>query len=74
MTPDDLDDTLRHILASILGDVAHFPSVTPGHAVGALSATDAALFARRCEQLVAGDHGQSLDDQGVLRLRFDDAA
>jgi hypothetical protein len=54
---DTLDeDTLRGLLAAedLLGEVAEFPAVTPGHLVGSLDAERAALFAQRCHALVDG--------------------
>jgi hypothetical protein len=51
--PDD--ETMRALLATVLGDVAWFPSVTVGHLVGSLSAWDAATFAGRCDLLVNND-------------------
>lgn len=69
-----LDETLRAVLATVIGDVALFPAVTPGHALGSLGADEAALFARRCEALVSTTIPAHVDDAGVLRLEFDDAA
>lgn len=68
------DDVARAICASILGDVAHFPSVTVGHVLGSLDATEAARFAARCDVLVTtNDARGSITDDGVLVLAFDDA-
>ena len=39
------DDVRELVAASGVGDAALFPTVLPGHAVGAMSATEAALFA-----------------------------
>ena len=65
------DEIVRAICASILGDVAQFPSVTVGHVVGSLNADEAATFARRCDALAAGEAVGSCDDvTGALMLAF----
>ena len=65
------DDIVRAICASILGDVAHFPSVTVGHVLGSLDAIEAARFAARCDVLVSSDQAVgSVTDDGVLVLAF----
>jgi len=43
-------DLLRVILAEIIGDVAHFPTVAVGHLLGSLTADEAARFARRADE------------------------
>jgi hypothetical protein len=65
------DETLRAVLASIHGDCAWFPAVTPGHLVGALDATDAAVFAQRCTVLATALVPGEPDARGNVVLRFD---
>lgn len=64
------DETLRCILATLIGDCAQFAAVKPGHAVGSLDADQAALFAHRAEAFVAGTIPASVGDDGVVRLHF----
>jgi len=48
---EDADgDLLRVMLAEIIGDVAHFPTVAVGHLLGSLTADEAARFARRADE------------------------
>ena len=71
----DDTETLRCVLASVIGDVAHYPAVTAGHLVGSLSAGEAAIFARRCDELVSTTVPADVDpDTGTVRLRFADLA
>ena len=59
------DDTgVRNLLHVIFGDPAHLPSVTLGHLVGSLSATEAAQFAG----LATGSLAVTFSDDGVLQL------
>lgn len=67
-TPDD--ETVRCILATILGDVAHFPAATIGHLVGSLDATGAALFAERCDAFVHGVIKGHVAPDGTVTLDF----
>ena len=64
------DDTLRAVLASVVGDVAHFPNVTPGHVLGSLDAGEAAIFARRVDELISSDVPATVTDDGVVVLHF----
>lgn len=68
------DETMRHVVASIIGDAALAPAITTGEAVGSLGADQAALFARRCRELVTTTVPAVIDDTGVLRLQFTDLA
>ena len=64
-------ETLRCVLASVIGDVAHFPAVTPGHALGSLDATDAAQFAQRAGLMASGEALGSVDEvTGQVVLSF----
>ena len=64
------DETLRAILASVVGDVANFANVTPGHLVGSLNADEAAIFARRVDELISSDVPASVTDDGTVVLHF----
>jgi len=68
---DDQRETLRCILAEIVGDVAHFPTVAVGHVLGTLSADEARRFAHLCDQFVAGAVTGRVDEAtGHVRLDF----
>lgn len=68
---DDQRETLRCILAEIVGDVAHFPTVPVGHVLGTLSADEARRFAQLCDQFVAGAVTGRVDEAtGHVRLDF----
>lgn len=68
---DDERETLRCILAEIVGDVAHFPTVPVGHVLGTLSAEEARRFAQLCDQFVAGAVTGRVDEAtGHVRLDF----
>ena len=67
------DEEVRCVLATILGDVAHFPAVTLGHLIGSLTATEAAVFANRCSALVDGTVNGYVDE-ATGRVAFDFAA
>lgn len=63
---DDIEsDSLRSWLEPMLGDVAQFPAVTPGHLLGSLSATEAATFSR----FIDGQLTLTIDDNGEYALR-----
>ncbi len=68
------DGTLRCVLASVVGDVAHFANVTPGHLVGSLTVDEAAIFARRVDELISSVVEASVTDDGVVVLHFTDLA
>ena len=68
------DETLRAVLASVVGDVANFTNVTPGHIVGSLDAGEAAIFARRVDELISSDVPATVDDDGTVVLHFAEAA
>lgn len=68
------DDTLRAVLATVIGDVAHFPAVTVGHLIGSLSAGEAEIFARRVDELVTSVVPCSVSPDGVVTLEFSDLA
>lgn len=70
----DDDETLRCVLASVVGDVAHFANVRPGHVVGSLTAAEAALFALRCDELVTTTVQHTIEACGRLVLHFTDPA
>lgn len=68
--PDDREDVLRSLVAIAMdSDAALFPTIEAGHALGALSAAEAATFARAVDDLVAGVLIADVDDAGTLRLR-----
>lgn len=67
-TGGDQDVILRALLAIELGDVALFPSIHPGHAVGSLDATAAGRFAELVVRYNANELASTFDDDGVLRL------
>lgn len=68
---DDERETLRCILAEIVGDVAHSPTVPVGHVLGTLSAEEARRFAQLCDQFVAGAVTGRVDEAtGHVRLDF----
>lgn len=64
---DDERETIRHILAAIVGDVAHFPAVTVGAVLGSLSADEAATWARMCDAFAADPAGEA---ERLLELKF----
>ena len=66
------DDTLRAVLASVVGDVANFANVDPGHVLGSMSAGEAAIFARRVDELISSDVPATVDDDGTVVLHFKD--
>lgn len=70
-TEQNEDETLRCVVATILGDVAHFPAVTLGHLVGSLTAAEAATFATRCTALVETEVPAVVDEAGRVHLQFD---
>jgi hypothetical protein len=64
-------ESLRCILAAVVGDVAHFANVRPGHVLGTLSADEAVLFARLCDEYVAEQIPAEVDEAtGHVVLRF----
>jgi hypothetical protein len=71
---DDVE-TLRCVLASVVGDVAHFPAVPAGHVLGTLTAAEAAIFAQRCDELVDATVPAAVDPAtGHVVLQFSDLA
>jgi len=64
----DDDEILRALLAIELGDVALFPAIHPGHAVGALDAAAAQRFADLVVRYNATDLVGMVDDDGIFRL------
>lgn len=67
----DDDETVRSIVASIIGDDARMPAFATGTVVGAMRADEAALFARRCELLVSTTVPSTVTDDGDVVLHFD---
>ena len=51
---DELADVVRGLAHYVLGDAVLFPSVTVGHAVGAMDADEAFRFANSCDLYTAG--------------------
>lgn len=50
----DDDELIRYLVQHVTGDdVAQFPVITPGHALGSLDADEARAFALACDQLAA---------------------
>jgi hypothetical protein len=68
------DDTLRAIVAAIVGDTAWWPTWLTGQVVGQLDATEAATFARLCDTFVTTTVTGSISPDGRLVLGFDLAA
>ncbi len=69
----DDEETVRCIVASITGDVAHFPTVSTGQVVGMLGADEAVVFARRCDLMATTTVLSSIDEAtGRVVLQFDD--
>jgi hypothetical protein len=64
----DSDDTVRSIVASIIGDVAFFAGVTTGAVLGSLSAADARIFSARCELLTTTTVDGVVGADGHTRL------
>jgi hypothetical protein len=68
---DDQRDTLRCIAASVIGDIAHYPSVPVGHVLGSMNADEASQFAQLCDQYAAGDVTGHVDEtSGHVQLVF----
>jgi len=66
----DDDETLRAVLATIVGDPAWFTHVPPGALLGSLSATEAATFAARATALATTTVPADVDEAGHVRLLF----
>lgn len=64
----DQDELLRALVACVIGDVALFPAIHPGHAVGALDAAGAAAFADLVTRFNNDDLVGRVDDDGTFRL------
>lgn len=64
--PDD--ETMRCLLATVVGDVAHFASVHVGHLVGSLDVHEAARFAAACDAFVAGRMTATVANDGTVSL------
>lgn len=63
------DETLRALVHLACGsDAVLFANVTPGAALGSLSAAEAERFARHCDAFVHGRLAAHFDGDGVLRL------
>ncbi len=67
---DDLDEIVRAIAATIIGEPAWHPAVTVGHIVGSLDHQQAALFADRCARYVDTVIPASIDPAGRLTLHY----
>ena len=66
----DSDDTVRSIVASIIGDVAFFAGVTTGAVLGSLGAAEARTFSARCDQLTTTTVNGVIGEDGRTRLHF----
>jgi len=66
----DDDDTLRALLYHLLGDVALYPAVKPGHALGSLNVDQAAEFALLADALHDGRFTATVDDDGQVSLHL----
>lgn len=66
--PDD--ETMRCLLATVIGDVAHFASVPVGHLVGSLDVHEAARFAAACDAFVAGRMTATVGNDGTVSLHI----
>lgn len=64
----DSDELLRALLYGVVGDVALFPGVAPGHVVGSLDAAQATELATLVDRFHSGDLTTSVDSDGTLRL------
>jgi hypothetical protein len=65
------DETLRCVLAAVIGDVARFANVKAGHALGVMSADEAALFEQLCHELAHYEIPAEVDPAtGHVVLRF----
>ena len=63
------DDDVRVLVASVMrSDVPRWPSVHPGHAVGALDWAEATAFARLADMYVLG-HIEAWVERGELYVR-----
>ena len=64
------DELLRAIVALALGtDIALFPGVAPGHALGACDARQAKAFAALVDAFNASGLQGFVDDDGTFRLQ-----
>lgn len=69
LADDGGDDVVRALVHLVTGtDAVLFANVTPGAAVGSLSAAEAVTFARHCEAFTAGRLAAVVGDDGALRL------
>lgn len=68
------DETLRAIVAAIVGDTAWWPTWLIGQVVGQLDAAEATTFARLCDTFVGTTVAGSISPDGRLVLGFDLAA
>ena len=59
---DDKGETLRSVLAAIVGDVAHFANVAPGHILGTLGVDEARRFAAVCDEFATGSVPAHVDE------------
>jgi len=63
-------EVVRALAAAAMGsDAPLFPSVTVGHAVGALDASEAATFARLADAFLDKELPARFDEHGVLRFQ-----
>jgi predicted nucleic acid-binding protein len=61
----DDDDLIRHLVEHATGDdVAQFPTVRPGHVLGAMDAAEASRFALACDALAADQIALTFSDAG----------
>jgi hypothetical protein len=65
------DETLRCVCAAVIGELAHWPTISAGQVVGSLGADEAALFARLCDELANTTVPAAIDEAtGRVVLQF----
>lgn len=65
----DQDEILRALLALVIGDVALFPVIHPGHALGSLTAAEAQRFADLVDTFNGPGLAGWIDHDNTFRLR-----
>jgi hypothetical protein len=65
---DGNDGILREVLSMVIGDVAHFANVKPGHLVGSLDVHEARRFADLCTALADGAGVLFVNADGSIAL------
>ena len=66
LAANDMDDndTLRGLLAAVIGDIAHHQTLSPGRVLGSLDVDQAHQFSDLCDAAVHGYASLRIDDQG----------